>query len=440
MPGYTEAHFKEYFATKAMEARCRSGRTSTCGCTAGTARSAWTAARSPRRRIARTARPVLVPFFVAPSRASRARGSRCRCCSRAWTRRSSRGCRRRGRTPFSTSHRCSTCLASPSTRRAARAAPSLLRPKGYGGLSCETTPTPKSCNVVLRLLPSNDQMDVRDLARQLPAPVAAEMDTFYGGLLPFLHAHAPHFYVTADASVVMLTNYYHRLRVAALPLEEQLQLATDKRDKRRIRQLRRRIAFRDNPSHPFHDPANLAREVAKLLPRRGFVPIKTFVKASLSDELRGYLPLRLHSFFSTYPQYFQLFEYQKASSWMLSRPGQPLPRGVLRTDFSEHDVVRLVAEFLQQRNGKAVCGNIIVNLPRGAQDYIRRRHGGMYYLVERYPQYFRLVLPQDIDNAVSSAVAHLIQVPPPAAATPGAEDGGDTPEANEQADPQRPGH
>lgn len=286
----------------------------------------------------------------------------------------------------------------------------LLRQPGYTGLDCHTSPTPKSANTVLRLLPIDGSVDVSQLAANLPPEVVVEVERYFGGLLPFLRAHGELFFVSDDSSVVMRVRYKHRLDVAALPLEEQLRIALDRKDKKRVRTLRRRIAFRDNPSHPFHDPDNIAREVAKYLPRRGFVVMKTFLKKNVPEELLGFLPMKMLNFFSGYPQYFQKFEYQQPGAWCLSRPGQPLPRGVIRQSFTEDELVRLIAEHLQ-RKGSRSCTAILLHLPRGAQEVIRKRYGGMYYLVEKFPNYFTVVVNAESSSAVGSAVVHLVRLP-----------------------------
>lgn len=286
----------------------------------------------------------------------------------------------------------------------------LLRQPGYGGLEADTTPTPKVLNYIWHRVPKENGTDIRAVLQGMPDAIRAQMEMYYGDVHGFFNAHAPVFYVSDDRAVVMRTSYRRRLHVASLPLEEQLQLALERRDKAKIRILRRRIAFRDDPAHPFHDPDNLAREVAKHLPRRGFIPVKVFLKQSVPEELLFYMPKRMYNFFAGYPQHFQQFEYQQAGTFCLSRPGLPLPRGVIRSAFSEDDLVALTAEYLQQRGSRA-CTTVFLNLPRGAQEVIRKKHGGMYYLVQKYPQYFSLVLGSDKEAVKSSAVIHLVQLP-----------------------------
>lgn len=286
----------------------------------------------------------------------------------------------------------------------------LLRKPGFGGLEAETTPSPKTFNHLLHMTPSEGSVDVQSILADLPAGIQDEIALYYGDIFAFFNAHAPVFFLSEDHSVVMRTSYKRRLHEASLPLEEQLQIALERRDKLRARTLRRRIAFRDNPAHPFHDPDNLAQQIAKYLPRKGFVTLKTFMKKHVPEDVLFFMPKKTHNFFDNYPQYFQQFEYQQAGMWAISRPGQPLPRGVIRKDFTEDDVVALTAEFLQ-RKGSRSCTTIYLHLPRGAQDVVRKRHGGVYYFVKRYPQYFNVVLGSDTENRRSSAVVHLVRVP-----------------------------
>ncbi|ORC88571.1 uncharacterized protein TM35_000162090 [Trypanosoma theileri] len=286
----------------------------------------------------------------------------------------------------------------------------LLRPPGYNGLECETTPTPKSCNFILRKVPQEGQVDIRQIQESIPSPIQNEVEIFYGTLLRFFHFHAAVFSLSEDGAVVMRRRFKDRLEKKQLSLEEQLEIAIQERNKKKIRSIRRRIAFRNDPSNPFHDPDNLAREIHRYLPKKGHVPLKTFLKKNIPEELLNYLPRRFWNFFSNYPQYFQHFEYQVPGQWCVSRPGQPLPRGVIRQDFSDEDLVRLVAEYLQQRGAKA-CSNIILHLPRGAQEAVRKRYGGVFYLLQAFPQYFNVVLPSETGNVVSAAMAHLVELP-----------------------------
>ncbi|RNF24277.1 uncharacterized protein Tco025E_02636 [Trypanosoma conorhini] len=286
----------------------------------------------------------------------------------------------------------------------------LLRPPAYDGLECETTPTPKSCNCILRLVPLDGQVDIRQIEESLPAPIQEEVKLFYGTLLQFFRFHAAVFSLSADGSVVMRRRFKDRIDKDQLSLEEQLTIAINERNKKKIRSIRRRIAFRNDPSNPFHDPDNLARELHRYLPKKGHVPLKTFLKKNVPEELLNYLPRRFWNFFNNYPQYFQHFEYQVAGQWCVCRPGLPLPRGVIRQEFSEEDLVRLVAEYLQQRGPKA-CSNIILHLPRGAQEAVRKRYGGVFYLVQAFPQYFNVVLPAEEGNVVSMATVHLVELP-----------------------------
>lgn len=284
----------------------------------------------------------------------------------------------------------------------------LLRPPGFGGLEAQTTPTPKSVNFLVRFLPLEGTCDIAHVEAAVPPALMDEMKTYYGSLVACLEAHGPVFYM--EHNVVMLTNYKRRMHVASLPLEEQLNIALQKRDKGKIRSIRRRIAFRDNPSHPFHDPDNLAREIARLLPRKGFVTLKQFMKRNIPEELLFFMPRKTHNFFCHYPQYFTQFEFQTPGAWCICRPEEPLPKGVIRQDFSDSDIIRLIAQYIQQKGPRA-CTQILVNLPRGAHEAIKKRHGGMYYLVTKHPEYFNVIIGSETQNAAGSAVVHLLKVP-----------------------------
>lgn len=286
----------------------------------------------------------------------------------------------------------------------------LLRPEEYGGLECNTTPTPRSINFLLRSMPHEGTCDLAHLETSLAPELQREVKEYYGSLARCLEMHKPLFFLDKEHDMVMLTRYRQRLHVASLSLEEQLNIASQRRDKSKIRSLRRRIAFRDNPSHSFHDPENLAREMSKHLPRKGFVLLKQFMKKNISEEMLFFMPKKSLNFFANYPQYFTQFEFQQAGCWCLCRPEEPLPKGVIRQKFSEGDTVRLVAQYLQQKGPKS-CTQILINLPRGAQETIKKKHGGLFYMVSKYSQYFNVIISSETTNAASSSIVHLTNLP-----------------------------
>lgn len=303
-----------------------------------------------------------------------------------------------------------TADTSPPSPPLVTEAAVLLRKHGYSALESGSTPTPKSFVTMLQLISSDKSVDIEVLRRQIPPAIQAEMKDYYGGLEGFLAAHKPSFFVPPETpTIVMRTSFRRRQERAKMTLEEQLHIATQSRNKQRMRLLRRRIAFRDAPGHPLHEPENLAKELSKHLPRRGFVTCKTFLKRNVPEELLMFMPRKTRTFFNAYPQYFQQFEHVSPSNWCLARPDQPLPRGVIRQSFSPEDLLRLIAELLQ--SGPRPSSSLHLQLPCGAQEVLKRRYGGVYYFVVRYPQYFSVVLKSQNENKASSAVVHLLQVP-----------------------------
>lgn len=93
------------------------------------------------------------------------------------------------------------------------------------------------------------------------------------------------------------------------------------------------------------------------------------------------MPRKVNSFFNNYPQYFVTFEYQRPANWCICAPNQPLPRGVIKQEFNDEDTVRLIATMLQVRRNSCACSYIFVNLPRGAQELVRHKYGGLYNFV-----------------------------------------------------------
>lgn len=284
----------------------------------------------------------------------------------------------------------------------------MLRQSGFGGLDDRSTPTPKVINFLLRHIGPEDIHDIGQVERAIPTELAEEIREFYGSMRKCLEAHGPVFYL--EETVVMRTNLKRKKYISELPMEEQLQLAYQARDKHKIKVLRRRIMMRDNPSHPFLDPDNFAPELARHLPRKGFVTLKQFLTRIVPEELLFFMPRKTQPFFLRYPQYFTFFEFQYPGQWALSRPEIPLPRGVIRKDFSEEDVVRLVAQFLQQKGPRA-CGAVLSNLPKGASDYVKKQHGSVYHFAIKYPDYFNVIVGSETESAIYTAMLHLLKLP-----------------------------
>ncbi|CUF92691.1 Hypothetical protein, putative [Bodo saltans] len=307
----------------------------------------------------------------------------------------------------------------------------LLRPPQYSGLSAETSPVPYAISKFIQALPTEGFIAVDALTSQLPEDVVEEIKLFFPSMEYFVRSHGGVFYVTselersADGSInnedsseapstpvlkVCRARYKERLNRKSLPLHEQLELAIRDRRKRDARSIRRKIALMESSDSPLIDRETLAKEIYKALPRRGHAKLKTFMRGTLPDDVLNFMPKNYQKFFAGFPELFQIFELGQATNWCISRAGQQLPRGVLKKDFTDEEIVRIIAQYVS-RFGPRTMSTVYLNIPAGASSAIKSRHMDMFNFIRKYPETFNLVMPIDQGNAKSAAVVLLLQLP-----------------------------
>jgi hypothetical protein len=309
----------------------------------------------------------------------------------------------------------------------------LLRPPKYAGLSADTSPVPYAISKFIQALPIEGFVGVDELTAQLPVAVIEEIRSVFPSMEYFVRSHGGVFYATyeteeAEGSVndissdhgsqpkrspalkVCRARYKERLNRKSLPLHEQLEVAIRERRKKDVRSIRRKIALMESSDSPLTDRETLAKEIYKALPRRGHIKLKLFMRGTLPDDILNFMPKNYQKFFAGFPELFQIYELGQATNWCISRAGQQLPRGVLKKDFSDEEIVRIIAQYIS-RSGPRTMSTVYLNVPAGVASAIKARHNDMFNFVRKYPETFNLVMPIDQGNAKSAAVVHLLQLP-----------------------------
>jgi hypothetical protein len=310
----------------------------------------------------------------------------------------------------------------------------LLKAPLCTGLDYVTSPTPKAVSRALALLPLHDQVDLALFVQQLPDDAKLDIAKKFQSVEHFLRSHGLIFFVSDDSQVVMRMRHKRMLERKTMSLEDQLELALRERDKKKIRKLRRQLAIAGNADHPLLNPDNFAKEVFTYIPKKGHVSVKALCTKLLPPDLLNFMPNSFGRFFKNYPQYFQLYEFGRSTNWVVSRAGNPIPAGAIRKTFTEDDCVSILAELIQARGSKSVSF-LLLYLPEGVRDCIKKGHGSLLNFAVRHKQYFSVLNTIEGTNKESACVINLIQMPlrredSRSSATAGAgqqdDDGGDT--------------
>lgn len=255
-------------------------------------------------------------------------------------------------------------------------------------LENDTTPCPVAFNEAMRLLLQNptDQSLFLDL---LTPEARRQLQQCFPGVGDFVEAHGS--CLRLVGTVLWRARDHDREMLRGRPLEEQLAVAMQERDIRRIRTLKRRIATQSNPDNPLLDPDRLAQAILEFVPPDRFILLRTLMR-SLPHELLSCLPNKSIKFFNNRPE-FQLFEYRFASNHAVCRCGTPLPPGALREDYDEADVLRIVEQRVMRRGGTTTVESILIGMPLAMRTAVRRNHGSLVNLLLRNPELFTMVNP-----------------------------------------------
>lgn len=215
-------------------------------------------------------------------------------------------------------------------------------------------------------------------------------------------------------------------------LEQKLEKALMRNDRRAAQKARRRLAIAAQPDSPYADPTVLLDAVLRYLPGRRPVSLRYFVK-SLPSSLGDFLPeVALNFFRQAAPHKVQLFEWRRRNQLYLMRPGLPLPDGKLRDTYTEQELLYMVAEELtrvgRRRNnsnvmmrvgdgingGSEPLSSLFSQLPYGARQSLGGSTGSskaFFQFLQRYPEHFMLVFPDAVRLDIRAAKVTLLSQP-----------------------------
>eukprot|EP00744_Colponema_vietnamica_P019559 GILI01027692.1.p1 GENE.GILI01027692.1~~GILI01027692.1.p1 ORF type:complete len:410 (+),score=45.43 GILI01027692.1:43-1230(+) len=290
-----------------------------------------------------------------------------------------------------------------------------LRDPLWSELDIESSPCPAAVAFLMDSI-VEDQYEAGAMLDAIPDGHKADMLKFFPSLEACVKKHGRIFHLDLETGMLMKTRTKQRLEAKKLPLEQQLELAIFSKDKKKMRMLRRKIQVRNNPNNPLLERDNLAREVFNYIPKKGFITMTMLARRALPPEMLDFMGNDHVKFYKLYPQYFQIFELYEATKWCVARAGVDLPQGVLRTEYSEEEILRIVAATIQRR-GSMPCVRLTLYLPDGARDYIKKTYTSPYYFCLKFPKYFSLMRRSETENAELSSVVSLLAMPVEGATT-----------------------
>lgn len=301
---------------------------------------------------------------------------------------------------------------------------SLLPPNFLCNLTPITTPVPAVTCELLTVLGSGPvPLDILERER-LSSYAVATARRYFGTLEQCLLRHEGLFRIDhARGMMVHTVKQLHQAETKKLSLEQQLEQAVLERDKKKIRRLRRKLHMIRNPNNPLLDNEKLAKAIYDFLPPKRHVGIKHLAR-NLPFELADLLPTRQLRFFKSFPGLFNLYEWRQPTHWYLSRAEVEIPPGALRQEYSEEEVLRIVAGTLHHFGGEKPLSNVSLRLPLGAREYAKKHHGGLLQLLRKHGEYFSLLFESGREDA-SFCTIKLLAHPPVTAADGGTGDGDD---------------
>jgi hypothetical protein len=277
-------------------------------------------------------------------------------------------------------------------------------------LSHLTSPTPAALNEVCRRL-AGGSLDTAELTGDggLSDGAILEILAFFGTFESFCIAHGTVLHYCPNTRLVTLMSTIRAREKRALPLEQQLELALQNREKQDARKIRRKMAILRNPDNPLLDRAKLSEEVKRFLPRRHHVAMRTFIR-SLPPDMVDVFPENHILFFKNQPEHFTVFEYKVKGKLHLMRAGIPLPPGHLRLEYSEYEIVQMTAAVLADHPRR--MSDTFARLPWGAREVLRLKYKGLFEVLKLYPQYFTIVFKDSIRLDSRNATVELVGQPP----------------------------
>ncbi|KEG09133.1 hypothetical protein DQ04_05751020 [Trypanosoma grayi] len=279
-------------------------------------------------------------------------------------------------------------------------------------LSYHDSPTPAVVSELVSVL-SGQRVCITDLLGAVAAGrisdfAKTQIIMYYGTLVDFFRAHGDVFRLE-DGMIVGLVSHRSTTDKPTRTLEDKLEEALVKRDRRTAQKLRRRIALEKDPDNPYADREVLLDAILRYVPQKRSISLNFLLK-SLPPSLSDFLPSRPVTMFQQAPEKVRLFEYRYRHRLHLIRPGVPLPPGVLRQHYTEQELLFLCAAELQQQPRTSV--DLYGRLPYGAKEVVRLQFKGLLELLQPYPQYFTVVFKDALRVDTRSALVTLLQMPP----------------------------
>ncbi|SCU67586.1 uncharacterized protein TEOVI_000724300 [Trypanosoma equiperdum] len=284
-------------------------------------------------------------------------------------------------------------------------------------LSYRDSPTPAVVSELVGLL-SGQRAYITDLQRCdkynnsgcicISDHAKTQIIMYYGTLINFFRVHGEVFYVEEDSLVGLISDRKITTNTTKT-LEDKLEDALMKKDRRTAQKVRRRMSLERNPDSPYTDREVLLDAILRYLPRNRSISLN-FLLRSLPLSLSDFLPNKPLALFQQAPEKVRIFEYRYRHRLHLIRPGVPLPPGVLRDTYTEQELLFLCAAELQQQPRFAV--DVYGRLPYGAKEVIRLQYKGLLELLKPHPQYFTVVFKDSLRMDSRQALVTLIQMPP----------------------------
>ena len=225
---------------------------------------------------------------------------------------------------------------------------------------------------------------------------------------------------SSSASVLLMARarIMERRRTEWMSTEQRLAYEKDRRrmgardatTAHRIKTLARKLHRERHAGSMYHDPDVLAQAIYDFLPKEREMNIFK-LNTSLPEELKLCLPLKQLSYFRRYPKLFGVFEVGKENRFVVQRAELPPPSGTLKSDFTEAELLAIVARDLVKSGTSRSVTDLALKLPEGARLTFQRL-GGMLPVLSRYPQYFSLASSCDGQHRLTHTMVDLVALPP----------------------------
>lgn len=194
-------------------------------------------------------------------------------------------------------------------------------------------------------------------------------------------------------------------------LEQKLEKALMRNDRRAARKVRRRLALQAYPDSPYADPQLLLDAMLRYLPPRRHVSLRVFLKA-LPSSLTDFLPENYMQLVRAgVPDRVIVFEYRFRNHLCLQRPHLPLPDGHLRQEFTEDEVIYMVSCELM-RQSRAII-DLFSRLPYGVRlNALSMSTNKLFKVLQQFPAHFVLVLRDNLTGDLRNTLVTLLHPPP----------------------------